>query len=64
MEMILIAVALSMDAFAVAMCKGLCMKKLNHRQALVIALFFGGFQAVMPLIGWFLGSQFDHVHFV
>lgn len=59
MELVLIAVALSMDAFAVAMCKGLCMKKLNLRHALIIALFFGGFQGVMPLIGWFLGTQFE-----
>lgn len=59
MELIFIAVALSMDAFAVAMCKGLCMKRLNQRHALIIALFFGGFQALMPLIGWFLGTQFE-----
>ena len=50
MELVLIAIALSMDAFAVATCKGLCMKRLNQRHALIIALFFGGFQAVMPLI--------------
>lgn len=59
MELVLIAIALSMDAFAVAMCKGLCMKKLNVKNALIIALFFGGFQGVMPLIGWFLGTQFE-----
>lgn len=58
-QLILIAVALSMDAFAVSMCKGLSMKRLNQRHALIIALFFGGFQAVMPLIGWFLGTQFE-----
>ena len=44
LELILIAVGLSMDAFAVSMCKGLCMKRLNRRNALVIAAFFGGFQ--------------------
>lgn len=57
-ELFLIAVGLSMDAFAVAICKGLGMKKLDMRQALVIGLFFGGFQALMPTIGWFLGAQF------
>lgn len=58
-EVILIGVGLAMDAFAVAICKGLQMKKLNYRQATVIALFFGGFQALMPLIGWILGKQFE-----
>ena len=58
-ELLLIGVGLSMDAFAVAVCKGLCMKRLNMRQALVVALFFGGFQALMPLAGWALGTQFD-----
>ena len=58
-ELFLIAVGLSMDAFAVSVCKGLCMKRLNVRQALVIALFFGGFQALMPLVGWVLGTQFE-----
>ena len=48
-----------MDAFAVSVCKGLCMKRLDVRQALVIALFFGGFQALMPLVGWALGTQFE-----
>ena len=57
--MLLVGVGLSMDAFAVSVCKGLCMKRLNMRQALVIALFFGGFQALMPLIGWALGTQFE-----
>lgn len=51
-ELFLIGVALSMDAFAVSMCKGLSMRKLNHKHAFVISLFFGGFQAIMPLIGW------------
>ena len=59
LELFLIAVGLSMDAFAVALCKGLNMRKLNYRHAALIALFFGGFQALMPLIGWFLGSQFS-----
>lgn len=58
-ELFLIAVGLSMDAFAVSVCKGLCMRKMKYGQATVIALFFGGFQAIMPLIGWFLGKQFE-----
>ena len=57
-EIFLIGIGLSMDAFAVSICQGLSMKKLNWRHAGVIALFFGGFQAMMPLLGWFLGSQF------
>lgn len=57
-ELLLVAVGLSMDAFAVAVCKGLGMKRLNMRTAAVLALFFGGFQALMPLVGWLLGSQF------
>ena len=57
-ELFLIAVGLSMDAFAVSICKGLGMARLNMKQGAVIALFFGGFQAIMPLIGWALGSQF------
>lgn len=58
-ELFLIGVGLSMDAFAVAICKGLGMKRLNMKQALVIGLFFGGFQALMPFVGWALGSQFQ-----
>lgn len=58
-ELALIAVGLSMDAFAVSVCKGLGMKRLDMGQALVIALFFGGFQALMPLAGWALGSGFQ-----
>lgn len=57
-ELLLIAVGLSMDAFAVSICKGLGMRKVNLKVAFVLALFFGGFQALMPLIGWALGSQF------
>lgn len=56
-ELFLIGAGLSMDAFAVSICKGLGMSRLNMRQAAVISLFFGGFQALMPLIGWALGSQ-------
>ena len=57
-QLLLIAIGLSMDAFAAALCKGLGMRRLNLRHAAIIALFFGVFQAVMPLIGWFLGNQF------
>jgi putative Mn2+ efflux pump MntP len=59
LELILIALGLSMDAFAVALCKGMGMRRLNGRHAAVIALLFGGFQALMPLIGWLLGKQFE-----
>ena len=48
-----------MDAFAVSVCKGLGMRKLNKKQALIIGLYFGGFQALMPFVGWLLGSQFQ-----
>lgn len=58
-ELLLIGVGLSMDAFAVAVCKGLNMKKINYKHATIIALFFGGFQALMPLAGWLLGKQFE-----
>ncbi len=54
----LTGIGLSMDAFAVAICKGLKMQKLNYKQMGLIALFFGGFQALMPLIGWTLGRSF------
>lgn len=57
--LLLMGVGLSMDAFAVAICKGLSMRKVNKKQCLVIGLFFGGFQALMPFIGWVLGSQFE-----
>lgn len=57
-ELLLLAVGLSMDAFAVSICKGLGMNKLNLKVAVVLGLFFGGFQAGMPVIGWALGSQF------
>lgn len=58
-ELMLIAVSLSMDAFAVSMCRGLEMKRFRWGHAAVIALFFGGFQALMPLIGYFVGRQFE-----
>lgn len=58
-ELFLIGVGLAMDAFAVSVCKGLGMKKLDKKGTFLIALFFGGFQALMPLIGWLLGKQFE-----
>ncbi len=57
-DIFLLGVGLSMDAFAVAICKGLAMRKVNKFQCFMIALFFGGFQALMPLLGWLLGSTF------
>lgn len=59
LELFLIGVGLSMDAFAVSVCKGLAMEKINKKQAVVIGLYFGGFQALMPLLGWLLGVRFQ-----
>lgn len=53
------AVGLSMDAFAVSVCKGLAMKKLSVKKAVLIGLWFGGFQALMPAIGYLLGTRFE-----
>lgn len=58
-ELILLAAALSMDACAVSICKGLSMRRINYLHALVISLSFGFFQALMPTIGWFLGTRFE-----
>ena len=58
-QVFLIGVGLAMDAFAVAICKGLKMKKIDYKYTALVALFFGGFQALMPLIGWLLGVQFE-----
>ena len=57
-ELFLLAVGVSMDAFAVAICKGLAMKKATLKAGAVVGGWFGGFQALMPLIGFFLGSMF------
>lgn len=57
-ELFAIALGLSMDAFAVAIGKGLCMRRIQFQQAFAIGLFFGGFQALMPFIGYILGTQF------
>ena len=60
-ELLLVAVGLSMDAFAVSVCKGLSVKKLGVKHALIAGAYFGGFQFLMPGIGWFLGSRFEHI---
>ncbi len=61
-ELFLIGAGLSMDAFAVSVCKGLNMRdKINYKHSVVIALFFGGFQALMPLIGYLLGVKFENM---
>ena len=57
-ELLMIAVGLSMDAFAVSICKGLSLRRLRVRHALLAGLYFGGFQALMPLLGWALGVRF------
>ena len=58
-ELLLLAVGLAMDAFAVSVCKGLSVERLKPRHPITAGLYFGGFQALMPLIGWLLGSQFE-----
>ena len=58
-EIILIAISLAMDAFAVSICKGLSMKKMDWKKAIIIALYFGIFQGGMPLIGYILGVGFE-----
>lgn len=57
-EIVLLAVSLSMDAFAVALCKGLALKKINLKSCAVVGLWFGAFQGLMPLLGYLLGSTF------
>ena len=58
-EVLMIGVGLSMDAFAASVCKGLSMRRASAENILLIGVFFGGFQALMPLIGYFLGKQFE-----
>ena len=58
-DLFILAVGLSMDAMAVAVCKGLSVQKLKFRHALITGLYFGGFQAAMPLVGYLLGRQFQ-----
>lgn len=66
-DVLILAVSLSMDAFAISMCKGFAMRRFSLKYSVVIAAFFGGFQAIMPLVGWLLANsfaeyirQFDH----
>ena len=58
LELFLIAVGLSMDAFAVSICKGLSLGKIKVKHMVIAGLWFGGFQALMPAIGYFAGSLF------
>lgn len=58
LEVILIGISLAMDAFSVSICKGLSMKKINKYKALIIGLYFGIFQGIMPIIGYYLGNSF------
>lgn len=58
-ELIILSVGLAMDAFAVAVCKGLSMQKMNWKNAIIIGVYFGAFQAIMPLIGYLLGVGFQ-----
>lgn len=58
-EIFMIGIGLSMDAFAAAVCKGLSMRKASFKNIFIIALFFGGFQGMMPVAGYFLGIQFQ-----
>ena len=58
-EILLISIGLAMDAFAVSVCKGLAMKKMSWKKAIIIGLYFGAFQAIMPTIGFFLGTTFE-----
>ncbi len=58
-SLFLIALGLSMDAFAVAICKGLAMQKITIKKALIVGIWFGGFQGLMPAVGYLLGTQFE-----
>ena len=59
LEILLIAIGLAMDAFAVSICKGLSMKKMNWKKAIIVGIYFGVFQALMPVIGYCLGTTFE-----
>lgn len=61
LELLLVAIGLAMDAFAVSVCKGLSMKKLNIKKAIIIGLYFGAFQGMMPVVGYFLGTSFENL---
>lgn len=59
LEILIIGIGLAMDAFAVSICKGLSMKKISIKKTVIIALYFGIFQGLMPLIGFLLGKGFE-----
>lgn len=59
LEILLIGIGLAMDAFAVSICKGLSMKSMSWKKAIIVGLYFGGFQALMPAIGYLLGATFE-----
>lgn len=61
LNLLLLSLGLAMDAFAVSICKGMSLAKMQGRYALLAGLWFGGFQALMPLIGYALGAQFEHL---
>lgn len=61
LEILLISIGLAMDAFAVSICKGLSFKTMSWKKAIIVGLYFGFFQALMPLIGYFLGATFESV---
>ena len=61
LEILLIAIGLAMDAFAVSICKGLSMKTMSWKKAIIVGVYFGIFQALMPVIGFFLGSTFENL---
>lgn len=60
-EILLISIGLAMDAFAVAVCKGLSMKRMNWKKAIIVGIYFGIFQAVMPIIGYFIAIKFENI---
>lgn len=60
-ELIILSIGLGMDAFAVSICKGLSMKKMNWKKAIIIGMYFGFFQLIMPVIGYFLSKGFENI---
>ena len=58
-ELVVLAVGLSMDAFAVSICKGLALQRVSWKECCIAGAWFGGFQALMPLLGYLLGTQFE-----
>ena len=59
LELFILAIGLSMDAFAVSVCKGLATQRVNPKHMIIAGIWLGGFQALMPLIGYFLGTAFE-----